>query len=67
MITHFKSKHLEQTESLASALTPDQKDSFYKGVIGYGLLSGIPRSELVAACAAMATDGSICSSVLMKQ
>lgn len=64
MISHFKAKHLEQSETFVAGLPYLQKYGFYQGVIGYGLLSGIPRAELKATCALFVNDSAICTSVL---
>jgi hypothetical protein len=64
MVSHFKQKHLEQSEAYVTNLTDSQKASFYKGVYGYGRLSGISQSTLYASCKAMKSDGEICAGVV---
>lgn len=60
MVPHFKAAHLEQSEPFVVGLTDEQKLGFYKGVIGYGRLSGLSEGALTQTCAAMQTDALVC-------
>lgn len=64
MISHFKAKNLEQSESLVSDLNFGEKYAFYQGVMGYAKLSGISSNLLARACSAMKDDADICSAAL---
>lgn len=66
MISHLKAGNFESSETYVTELSDNEKTSFYKGVTGYGLLSGIPRSTLAAACDRMQTDAALCSTALAK-
>jgi hypothetical protein len=60
MVSHFKGHQLEQSESLAALLTPDQKHAFYLGEMGYAVFSGISRTELQSSCNLFVKDGDLC-------
>jgi hypothetical protein len=64
MITHYKTGNYEDAESLVASLPEAQRTSFYKGVMGYGLLSGISRDTLAASCSRMKTNAALCAAAL---
>ncbi len=64
MMKHFTSHHLDKTEKLTQYLTYSQKYAYYEWVIGYSLLSSVPRKNLQEFCSLLKTDVDICHQVL---
>ncbi len=64
MMKHFTSHHLDKTEKLTQKLSDLQKYAYYEWVIGYSLLSSIPRKNLQEFCSLLRNDSSICKRVL---
>lgn len=64
MMKHFTSNHLDRTEKLTKTLSYNQTYAYYEGVIGYSLLSSMPRKNLQEFCSFLKTDGLICQKVL---
>ncbi len=61
---YFNGTHLEDSEQYAAVLSKDLKTSFYSGLLSYGLLYNISRSDLAVVCERMQADKAICTTAL---
>jgi hypothetical protein len=66
MMKHFTSHHLDKTEELTKNLSYSQKYAYYEWVIGYSLLSSVPRKNLTQFCSLLVQDGEVCKDALSK-
>ncbi|NRH21069.1 hypothetical protein HOO68_03430 [Candidatus Gracilibacteria bacterium] len=64
MMKHFTSHHLEKSESLVKNLSTSQKSAYYEGIIGYAILSSVPRVDLNTFCSDLRVDTPVCLKVL---
>lgn len=60
MMKHFTSHHLEKSENLVKNLTESQKYAYYQWIIGYSLLSSVPRMDLNTFCSGLRVDTLVC-------
>ncbi|GAB0174971.1 MAG: hypothetical protein HHAS10_08500 [Candidatus Altimarinota bacterium] len=67
MMKHFTSHHLDKTEGLVKNLSYNQKFSYYQGVLGYSILSNVPRASLAGFCEKLLNDTNICKEALKTQ
>jgi plastocyanin len=64
MMSKFKGENLEGSENYVAGLPPEQRNNFYRGVLGYAHLSGVSKEELRTTCSLFVNDSALCFAML---